>query len=178
MSHGGARLRGRRSMGARDAGRWGGFVLLALLLGGSSACGATAGAANQDAAAPPGGDRRAALEGVLRDYIGLYAGPTLDRWKGLFHPRFQAAHPNDDGTVAVRGLEEFYERQRNYFATGRSISERLENVSIQEGRRIARVTADFVFLDEGESRRGRLGLHLVDGKDGWRIVGLLFAYDE
>jgi hypothetical protein len=45
------------------------------------------------------------------------------------------------------------------------------------GRRIARVSADFIFLDEGEERRGKLGLHLAEGREGWRIVAVLFAYD-
>jgi hypothetical protein len=45
------------------------------------------------------------------------------------------------------------------------------------GRRIARVSADFVFLDEGQERRGKLGLHLAEGTEGWRIVAVLFAYD-
>ena len=45
------------------------------------------------------------------------------------------------------------------------------------GRRIARVSADFVFMDEEAERPGKLGLHLAEGKDGWRIVAVLFAYD-
>ena len=32
-------------------------------------------------------------------------------------------------------------------------------------------------LDEGEERPGKLGLHLAEGKDGWRIVAVLFSYD-
>ncbi len=74
-------------------------------------------------------------------------------------------------------LDEFVERQRNYFATGRRISERLENVRVDMGRRIARVSADFIFVDEGEERPGKLGLHLAQGRDGWKIVAVLFAYD-
>ena len=46
------------------------------------------------------------------------------------------------------------------------------------GRRIARVSADFIFIDEGEERPGKLGLHLAEGQDGWRIVAVLFAYDK
>lgn len=127
------------------------------------------------AAADP---ERAAVERVVADYVGLYAGPTLDRWRTLFHPAVVVAFPGADGQVTTRGLDEFVERQRNYFATGRRISERLENVRIDMGRRIARVNADFVFVDEGEERPGKLGLHLVQGRDGWKIVGVLFAYDE
>lgn len=127
------------------------------------------------AAADP---ERAAVEKVVADYIGLYAAPTLDRWRTLFHPAVVVAFPGADGQITTRGLDEFVERQRTYFATGRRISERLENLRIDMGRRIARVSADFIFVDEGEERRGRLGLHLAQDKDGWKIVGVLFAYDE
>lgn len=120
---------------------------------------------------------RAAVDRVVADYIGLYAGPTLDRWQTLFDPAVVVAFPADDGTIMTRTLDEFVERQRNYFATGRRISERLENVHVDMGRRIARVSADFIFVDEGEERRGKLGLHLAEGQDGWKIVAVLFAYD-
>ena len=66
---------------------------------------------------------------------------------------------------------------RSSSATGRRLSERLENIRVDTGRRIARVSADFVFVDEGAERPGKLGLHLAEGKDGWRIVAVLFAYD-
>jgi hypothetical protein len=121
---------------------------------------------------------RAAVEQVVADYIGLYAGPTLDRWQTLFHPAVVVAFPADDGSITTRTLGEFVERQRNYFATGRRISERLENVRIDLGRRIARVSADFIFVDEGEERPGKLGLHLVEGSDGWKIVAVVFSYDK
>ena len=119
----------------------------------------------------------AAVHQVLTDYIGLYAGPTLDRWRMLFDPAVVVAFPDADGGIRARNLDEFVERQRNYFATGRRISERLENVRIDLGRRIARVSADFIFVDEGEERPGKLGLHLAEGKDGWKIVAVLFSYD-
>jgi hypothetical protein len=121
---------------------------------------------------------QAAVEEVVANYIGLYAGPTLDRWQALFHPAVVVAFPADDGSITTRTLAEFVERQRNYFATGRRISERLENVRIDLGRRIAWVSADFIFVDEGEERPGKLGLHLVEGSDGWKIVAVLFAYDK
>jgi SnoaL-like protein len=121
---------------------------------------------------------RAAIEKVVADYVGLYAAPTLDRWKSLFHPRLTVVFPAEDGTIRVRSLEEFFAAQKDYFATGRKIGERLENVRIDVGRRIARVSADFVFVDEGEESRGRLGLHLAEGKDGWRIVAIIFSYDQ
>jgi hypothetical protein len=120
---------------------------------------------------------RDAVDRVVADYIGLYTGPTLDRWRTLFHPDVVVAFPADDGSITTRGLDEFVERQRNYFATGRQISERLDNVRVDLGRRIARVSADFVFVDEGEARSGKLGLHLAEGQTGWKIVAVLFAYD-
>ena len=118
------------------------------------------------------------VEEVVRDYVGLYTRATLPEWKTLFHPGFTAAHAADDGSIRVRTLEEFYRSQEGYFATGRSISERLENVRIEQGRRIARVHADFVLTENGEASRGKLGLHLVEGKEGWRIVAVVFSYDK
>ena len=144
--------------------RFGSALVLAL-------CVATASRANADTPA------QAAVERLVADYIGLYAGPTLDRWQTLFHPAVIIAAPDADGTIRTRTLDEFVTRQKSYFATGRKISERLENVRIDLGRRIARVSADFIFVDEGEERPGKLGLHLAEGKDGWRIVAVLFAYD-
>ena len=134
------------------------------------------------ATAPPTTDSsidpaRAAVDRLVADYIGLYAGPTIDRWRTLFHPSVVVAFPDDDGSIRTRTLDEFVIRQKNYFATGRRISERLENVRIDMGRRIARVSADFIFIDEGEERPGKLGLHLAEGKEGWKIVAVLFAYD-
>jgi hypothetical protein len=120
---------------------------------------------------------RAAVDRLVTDYIDLYTGPTLEPWSRLFHPAVVVAFPDDDGAIVTRTLDEFVKRQRDYFATGRKISERLENVRVDMGRRIARVSADFVFVDEGEERPGKLGLHLAEGKDGWKIVAVLFAYD-
>lgn len=120
---------------------------------------------------------RAAVEQVVADYIGLYTGSTLDEWRTVFHPAVVVAAPDEDGSIRTRTLDEFVSRQKNHFATGRQISERLENVRIDMGRRIARVSADFIFVDEGEERPGKLGLHLAEGNDGWKIVAVLFAYD-
>lgn len=117
------------------------------------------------------------VEEVVRDYVGLYTRATLPEWKTLFHPGFTAAHAADDGSIRVRNLEEFYRSQEGYFAGGPAISERLENVRIEAGRRIARVTADFILTEEKEVSRGKLGLHLVEGKEGWRIVAVVFSYD-
>jgi hypothetical protein len=118
------------------------------------------------------------LEKAIHNYIALYTRATLEDWKKLFHPSLSVAHVTRDGTVRVRNLEEFFAAQKSYFETGRAISERLENVRIEPGRCIARVTSDFIFVDEGEERRGKLGLHLAESQDGWRIVAILFSYDE
>ena len=119
-----------------------------------------------------------AVEQLVADYIALYSEPTLERWSALFHPALRVAFPTADGAVRTLDAAEFVERQRAYFATGRRISERLENVHIEMGHRIARVSADFVFEDAGEERPGKLGLHLVEGSGGWKIVSVLFAYDD
>ena len=118
-----------------------------------------------------------ALQKVLKDYIGLYRADSLDQWKLLFHPSVTVVFPADDGTVNVRNLEEFFQRQKKFFATRKSVSERLENMQVFEGRRMARVTADFIFIDEGVEKPGKLGLHLVEGPDGWKIVAVLFSYN-
>jgi len=128
----------------------------------------------QEAASPS----RTAVDRVVADYVGLYARPTLDRWRDLFHESLVVAYPSDDGGIRARGLEEFFKAQKDYFETGRRISERLENVRVDEGRRMARVSADFVFVDEGEERRGRLGLHLIETRDGWKITAVIFSYDQ
>lgn len=126
----------------------------------------------------PAGGQRAAIEKAVADYVGLYARPSLERWKSLFHPSLVVAHPAENGTIRTRGLEEFFKAQKDYFETGRKISERLENIRIEAGRRIARVSADFVFVDEGQESRGTLGLHLIDTNDGWKITAIVFSYDQ
>lgn len=119
-----------------------------------------------------------ALQKTINDYIRLYTKDTLDQWRTLFHPSVVIFFPAEDGTITVRNLDEFVERQRNYFATRKSIRERLENVQILRGRKIARVAADFIFIDEGQERAGKLGLHLVEGENGWKIVSVLFSYNN
>jgi hypothetical protein len=150
-------------------------ILLALAL--CAAAGTAALVAGPPAAEPPTGSHRA-LEKVVSDYVGLYGRPTLDRWKTLFHPALVVTYPAEDGGVRARGLEEFFKAQKDYFETGRRVSERLENVRIDEGWRIARVSADFVFVDEGRESRGKLGLHLVETEDGWKITAIVFSYDR
>ncbi len=46
---------------------------------------------------------REAVDRLVADYIGLYAGPTLDRWQTLFHPAVVVAFPADDGSITTRG---------------------------------------------------------------------------
>lgn len=172
-----------RRLWKEGAGRRAAVLIVALALG------AAGGASPAPAASARGGETasaregkapsasRAALDRMVADYVGLYSRPTLDRWKTLFHPSLVVAYPMEDGGVRARGLEEFFKAQKDYFETGRAISERLENVRIDEGWRMARVSADFVFVDEGEESRGRLGLHAVETKDGWRITAVVFSYD-
>jgi SnoaL-like domain len=123
-------------------------------------------------------ESRAAMEKLLKDYIGLYQKETLPQWKSLFHPAAMIMFPADDGTITVRNVEEFYERQRNFFAQQKAVSERLENVQIHEGRRISRVIADFVFISDGTEEHGKLGLHFVESNEGWKITALVFSYDK
>jgi len=123
-------------------------------------------------------ESRAAMGKLLKDYIGLYSKESLARWKELFHPSAVIMFPSDDGAITVRSVEEFYQRQQNFFAQRTSVSERLENVQIAEGRRMSRVLADFVFIADDVEKRGKLGLHLVEGNDGWEIVGVVFSYDK
>jgi len=134
------------------------------------------------AAVPPAekvpADARAAVERVVADYVGLYTRSTLDQWKTLFHDSLVVAYPMKEGGIRTRGLEEFFKMQKDRFETGRDMSERLENVRIDHGRRMARVSADFVFVDEGRQNPGKLGLHLVESQDGWKITAIVFSYDK
>ncbi|HEV8201327.1 MAG TPA: nuclear transport factor 2 family protein [Candidatus Polarisedimenticolia bacterium] len=120
----------------------------------------------------------AGLRRLLEDYVGLYRADRLADWKRLLHERVSVADPRPDGTIRFRGLEEFFTTQQGFFASGRRIGERLEEVQAEEGRRIARVSARFVFVDGGEERPGRLGLHVVEEGGTWRIVAIVFSYDK
>jgi hypothetical protein len=133
-------------------------------------------AANISANTEARSDRSA--EAVVRDYVGLYTRDTLDQWKKLFHPGLVVAFPGEEGTARTRGLEAFFKAQKNHFASGRKIGERLENVRVDQGNRIARVSADFIFSDDGKDSTGKLGLHLVETRDGWKITAIVFSYDD
>ncbi len=128
------------------------------------------------AGAPAGSDPDADLQRVLADYIRLYQKDTLTEWRGLFLPGFVAAFTNDDGSVTTRTLEEFYERQRKYFATGRSIREELRNVRTSIDGRLASAHADFVLFDNGSESAGRLVLTFIRDRGRFRIHSLAFTY--
>jgi hypothetical protein len=115
---------------------------------------------------------------LIEDYVSLYRADRLDDWAKLLDEGLSVADPRPDGSVRLRDKAAFLATQRGFFATGRRIGERLEGVRVDEGRRIARVSAAFVFVDEGEERRGRLGLHLAGAASGWRVVAILFSYDQ
>ena len=116
------------------------------------------------------------LSALLDDYIGLYRGDTLARWRDLFLPDFIATSTDDDGSTTTRGLEAFYERQRALFATGRPVSEVLQNTKVQRTGSLASVTSDFVWTDTEITRHGRLMMLLIVERGKLRIQALTFSY--
>lgn len=130
----------------------------------------------QVAPSPASATPAAALRRAVDDYVQLYQKDTLAEWKALFLPSFTSTSPRADGGVTVRTLEEFYQSQARGFARATTMSESLENVTIQQSGRLATAWADFVFHQDGTSRRGRLVLTLVDMGNAWRIASLLFSY--
>lgn len=118
-----------------------------------------------------------AVAELLRDYIGLYQRDTLPRWRELFQPGFVAASTNPDGSISVRSLDEFYERQRRFFETGQAVSEVLENTRVERRGRLASVVSDFVWTGGELTRRGRLVLVLVEEQGKLRVQSLAFSYD-
>ncbi len=113
---------------------------------------------------------------VVDAYVGLYRKDTLAQWRTLFLPTFTATSPGANGTVTVRTLDEFYESQARGFARATEMSETLEHVVVERTGRLATAWADFVFRQDGASRRGRLVLTLVETQGSWRIAGLMFTY--
>lgn len=113
---------------------------------------------------------------VVDDYVGLYRKDTLPAWRALFLPTFTSISASADGTVTVRTLDQFYEAQARGFARATHMSETLEHVAIERSGRLATAWADFVFHQDGTSRRGRLVLTLVETEGAWRIAGLMFSY--
>ena len=113
---------------------------------------------------------------LLDDFIGLYSRDTLDRWRALFLPGFVATATNADGSVTTWSLDEFHERQRTLFATGKPISEVLENTETRRDGDLAWVRSDFVWTD-GEARRpGRLMMLVVVERGQPKIQALTFSY--
>jgi len=127
------------------------------------------------AQAPAAGDP--GLQRLLDDYIGLYRRETLGEWRTLFLPSFVVAWTQPDGSTALRTLDEFWERQRQAFASARSVGEVLENVRAERHGRLASVWADFVFTSDESSRRGRLVMLCIEERGAFRIHSLLFSYD-
>jgi SnoaL-like domain len=119
----------------------------------------------------------ATLAALLHDYIDLYSRDKLERWRELFLPQFVALSTNSDGSVTTWNLDEFFERQRRSFATGKPISEVLENVAAERIGRLAQVRADFVWSDGDVRRRGALMLLVVERHGELRIQSLAFGYD-
>ena len=113
---------------------------------------------------------------LLDDYIGLYTRDTLERWRDLLLPGFIATSTNDDGSVTTRNRDEFYDRQRALFATGKAVREVLENTQIVRSGNLAFVGSDFVWTDGESSRRGRLMLLLILDRGVFRIQALTFSY--
>lgn len=116
------------------------------------------------------------VEALLDRYIGLYRGDTLDRWRELFVPSFVASAANADGTVSSWTLDEFYERQRRSFATGKPIREVLEGVAMDRDGPLAAVRSRFVWSDGDVTRHGRLMLLAIADRGSLRIQSLLFSY--
>jgi hypothetical protein len=116
------------------------------------------------------------VEALLDDYIGLYRGDTLERWRTLFVASFVASAANADGTVTSWTLSEFYERQRRSFATGKPIREVLEDVEIDRDGPLAAVRSRFVWSDGEVTRHGRLMLLAIADRGSLRIQSLLFSY--
>lgn len=156
------------------------FVLLGALAAGAGAQPAPASgkptAGRPAAAKATAGRGDAEVRALLDDYIRLYARETLPEWRTLFLPSFTATFTNDDGSTTSRNLEEFYQRQEKYFATGRPIREELANVRIERTGRLADARADFTLYDGPNRRDGRLMLLFVEERGRLRIAALTFTY--
>lgn len=116
------------------------------------------------------------VSALLTDYIGLYARDALTRWRDLFLPGFTATSTNEDGSTTTRSLDEFYERQRALFATGKPVSETLTNTEIRRNGSLACVSSDFVWTDTEITRHGRLMLLLIAERGKLKVQALTFSY--
>ena len=125
--------------------------------------------------AQPPAPSDAALQRLIDDYTGLYRRETLDQWRKLFLPSFVVASTRPDGSTQVRTLDEFFEAQREGFASA-AMEEVLENVRSERRGPLASVWANFVFTSDGASRRGRLVMLCIAEQGVFRIHALLFSY--
>lgn len=116
------------------------------------------------------------LEEVVKAFLDLYTRDALPRWRELFLPGFVAAATNADGSVTTWTLDEFYERQRALFASGKPVSETMHNTEIQRSGELAWVRSDYVWTDGEAKRPGRLAMMLVAERGRFRIQSLAFSY--
>jgi len=117
------------------------------------------------------------VDELLKDFIGLYARATLPRWRGLFLPSFTAAATNEDGSVTTWTLDQFYERQRQLFASGKPVSEVLHNTETLRNGDLACVRSDYVWTDGEAKRPGRLMMLIIADRGGeLKIQSLTFSY--
>jgi ketosteroid isomerase-like protein len=116
------------------------------------------------------------LEEVVTAFLGLYTREALPRWRELFLPSFVAAATQPDGSVTTWTLDEFYERQRALFATGKPVSETMHNTETQRAGDLACVRSDYVWTDGEVTRPGRLMMMLVAEQGRFRIQSLAFSY--
>jgi hypothetical protein len=117
-----------------------------------------------------------AVAAVLRDYIGLYQRDSLVAWRRLFSPTFTATYTLAGDSTRTLAFEEFYQRQVNYFATGRAIREELVAPRVERDGRLAVVRTDFILYDGETSRRGKLMLLMIQDRGVFRIQALTFTY--
>ena len=113
---------------------------------------------------------------LLEQFIGLYARDSLERWRTLFLPGFAAAATNADGTITTWTLEQFYERQRALFASGKPIREVLQNTETTHDGRLACVRSEFVWTDGDVKRPGRLMMLIAAEHGELKIQALTFSY--
>lgn len=116
------------------------------------------------------------LDDVVEAFLGLYTKDKLAQWKELFLPSFVAAATNADGTVTSYNLDEFYERQRALFASGKPVSETMMNTEKSRNGRLASVRSDYVWTDGTAKKPGRLMMLLVEEHGRFRIQALAFSY--
>jgi hypothetical protein len=116
------------------------------------------------------------LDEVVEAFLGLYTRDKLPEWRKLFLPSFSCAATNPDGSVASWNLDEFYERQRGLFATGKPVSETMMNTVKQVTGGIACVRSDYVWTDGTAKKPGRLMMLLIEERGAFRIQALTFSY--